>query len=274
MSVNQRVDELFTLPPDEFTQARDRLVKELRATGDADRAAQVKALRRPTLAAWALNQLARDDPEGLQRLRDAGDALAREQRRALAGLDSSGLRPAQETRRQVTEGLLQQALSVLRDAGVAPDPHADALRGALDAAALDVESSRALLHGRLSRPPDPPSGFGSLSALSAVPSNDPPARAASAAQEQRIDEARRRLEAAQAEARAQRAEADAAAEQAQRKADDVQNLERELAHARRRAETADTRAQAARERAERAEAAVARRQEEVAQAEADVAAQP
>src|SRR4051812_44776528 len=53
------VDDLFALDPSEFTAARDRLVAELREAGDKGAAAEVKALRRPTVTAWALNQLAR-----------------------------------------------------------------------------------------------------------------------------------------------------------------------------------------------------------------------
>ncbi len=52
--------ELYALPPAEFTAARNR------EAGMADRsiAAQVKALRKPTVAAWAVNLLAREGQLG------------------------------------------------------------------------------------------------------------------------------------------------------------------------------------------------------------------
>ena len=57
------MDDLFALPPAEFIAARDALAKRLKADGDATRAAEVKALRRPSVAAWAVNQVARRKPE-------------------------------------------------------------------------------------------------------------------------------------------------------------------------------------------------------------------
>ena len=56
------MDELFDLPPTEFIAARDALAKQLKADGDAGAAAEVKALRRPSVAAWAVNQVARRQP--------------------------------------------------------------------------------------------------------------------------------------------------------------------------------------------------------------------
>lgn len=274
MSGDQRVDELFRLSPDEFTSARDELAGRLRAAGDTDQAAQVKALRRPTRAAWALNQLARQEREGLQRLRESGDALARQQRRVLSGLPPSGLRAAQEARRELTEQLLARAVAVLREAGVAPDPHADAVRGALDAAALDADAGEELLEGRLSRPLEPPSGFPALSALTLEPSDEDPRDHGGPSQSQRLAEARARLEAAQDEAASRRAEAHAAAEDTRHAADDIRRLERELSDAQQRHAAAEQRSRAAHEGADAATATVVRRQDEVARAEADAATEP
>lgn len=271
MSGDQRVDELFRLFPDEFTSARDDLAKRLRAAGDTDLAAEVKALRRPTLAAWALNQLARQEREGLQRLRESGDALARQQRRVLSGLPPSGLRAAQEARRELTEQLLARAVAVLREAGVAPDPHADAVRGALDAAALDADAGQELLEGRLSRPLEPPSGFPALSALTLEPSDEDPPHQGGTTQSQRLAEARARLQAAQDEACSRRAEAHTAAEDTRRAADGIRRLERELSEAQQRHAAAEQRSRAAQEDADAATATVTRRQDEVARAEADAA---
>jgi hypothetical protein len=47
---DQQIDELYQLPLDEFTAARNALAKE---TGDA----AIKKLEKPNLAAWAVNQL-------------------------------------------------------------------------------------------------------------------------------------------------------------------------------------------------------------------------
>lgn len=58
-----RIDALYECRPDEFTAARDDLVHALRDAGEADCAALVEALRRPTAAVWAINQLARHHGE-------------------------------------------------------------------------------------------------------------------------------------------------------------------------------------------------------------------
>src|SRR4051812_17139068 len=59
------IDELYTVDPSEFVARRNALAKELRAAGDRDAAAEVSKLRRPTVVAAALNQLARRNPAGL-----------------------------------------------------------------------------------------------------------------------------------------------------------------------------------------------------------------
>ncbi|MFL5380761.1 MAG: hypothetical protein ACJ787_22825, partial [Myxococcales bacterium] len=68
---NSRVAELFAKPPAEFTAARSALAKELRKEGDEEDAKRVLALRRPTAALWAANQLARRDEEALEALVEA-----------------------------------------------------------------------------------------------------------------------------------------------------------------------------------------------------------
>ncbi len=69
------VDGLFAAGPEEFVARRQALVKLLKASGDRERAAEVAALRRPTVAAWAVNQLARRHPDELRHLLDLGREL-------------------------------------------------------------------------------------------------------------------------------------------------------------------------------------------------------
>jgi hypothetical protein len=54
---------LYQLPVAEFVAARDQLVRQLRAAGDREAARRVAALRRPSISAWAANQLARPPPQ-------------------------------------------------------------------------------------------------------------------------------------------------------------------------------------------------------------------
>ncbi|WP_438017029.1 hypothetical protein WMF18_40580 [Sorangium sp. So ce315] len=76
----EEVDDLYSKPLGDFTRARDALAKRLRQAGDKAAAERVKALRRPTAAAWALNQLARRYPQRMEALLDAGERLREAQR--------------------------------------------------------------------------------------------------------------------------------------------------------------------------------------------------
>lgn len=169
---------------------------------------------------------------------------------------------------------MAHALDVLRDAGVAADQHADAVRQALDAAALDAEAGEAVLRGRLSRPPQAPSGFGAMATLSAVPPDRTGPGEDTGRAQAELAKAHERLDVAQAAARARRAEADDAAQAAERAADERRRLERELARAREHEEAAAKRAGATAVSAEAAEATLARRQQDLAELEADIATEP
>lgn len=59
MDVPPAAEFLFELKPEEFTTERDRLAKELKKSGEDEEAAAVKALKRPTVTAYALNLVAR-----------------------------------------------------------------------------------------------------------------------------------------------------------------------------------------------------------------------
>jgi hypothetical protein len=93
-----RVDALFELPPEDFVAARDRLAKEL---DDRDAAKEVKALRRPTVPAWAVNQTVRRHRDVLRELLDAGREVRSAQRRAVTGLAAPAFAGATAERRRL-----------------------------------------------------------------------------------------------------------------------------------------------------------------------------
>src|SRR5215211_6874280 len=156
-------DELFGLAPEEFVAARDELARRLRREGDPEAAGRVKALRRPPLSAWAVNQLARGKEPSLDRLLAAGERLRAAQQAALAGGDAAELRSAAKAEREAVAGLVAAALDRLRQAG---HPATDATRGrvaaTLHAAAASPEAADLVRHGRLTADLDP-SGFGAAS---------------------------------------------------------------------------------------------------------------
>ncbi|HKP90138.1 MAG TPA: hypothetical protein VJT75_09215, partial [Thermoleophilaceae bacterium] len=79
------VDELYGLPIDEFTPRRDALAKELRGAGNRDAATWVKGLRKPSAAAWLVNQIARARARDARALVDAGEALRAAHEGVVAG---------------------------------------------------------------------------------------------------------------------------------------------------------------------------------------------
>ncbi|HXE80811.1 MAG TPA: hypothetical protein VNK41_08685, partial [Vicinamibacterales bacterium] len=83
--LDARVDRLYALPLDEFVKARNALAAELKRENRPDEANRVKALARPSLPAWALNQVYWHARRDFDRLTSAGDRLRELQRQALAG---------------------------------------------------------------------------------------------------------------------------------------------------------------------------------------------
>ena len=65
--------ELYGLAPDEFTAARNALVKATKDAGDHPASDALKALRKPALAAWLANQLLRTEPDQVNDLIELGD---------------------------------------------------------------------------------------------------------------------------------------------------------------------------------------------------------
>ena len=60
--LDDEVDALYGLPLDAFVPERDALAKRLRADKRREDADAVKALRKPSVAAWAANQVLRSQP--------------------------------------------------------------------------------------------------------------------------------------------------------------------------------------------------------------------
>lgn len=263
MAQQDPVDALFALPPEDFTAARDGLAKRLRAGGDAEAARQVRQLRRPTVPAWALNQLVRAAPEDLQRLLKTGDDLRRAQRAALSGAGGGRLREATARRRALLDELTGRAARLLADSGRSPDPHRAAIAATLEAATVDDEAADAVRTGRLPRELPPPSGFGDLTGLTLVPDLEPEPEASESDHEGTAEEegtpepaeAREQAAAAEEKAHAQRAAAEdrAARAQAQQAAEDRAAARALRAAAEEEAAEARVRAEEAQEEAERAE---------------------
>jgi hypothetical protein len=156
----EAADDLFGLAPEEFVAARDDLARRLKRGGDAEEAARVKALRRPPLSAWAVNQLARGRGPELEALLAAGERLRSAHRAAVAGGGAAELRKATRAEREAVTGLVAAALELLERAGhPATDATRDRIAATLHAAAADPTVAELVRHGRLTSDLDP-AGFG------------------------------------------------------------------------------------------------------------------
>jgi hypothetical protein len=160
--VEELIDRLYSLDPDEFTEARNAAAKELRANGDRAASDRVKALKKPTAVAWAVNQLSRRKPKLVDELLDAGGSLRSAQRAALSGAGKA-LREATQARRQVVARAVEEASAVFQDAGRSPASHVDSIRSTLEAASTDEAVGELVRAGRLVKEVDAPAGFGDVS---------------------------------------------------------------------------------------------------------------
>jgi hypothetical protein len=136
-------DGLYALPLAEFTPARDARAKELKGT---DLAAPVKALKKPSLAAWVVNLLVRRDAEQVTQVLDLGAAL----REAAAGMQGEELRALTRQRRQLTTAVTSGARALASGEGVkVTQAVADQVEATLTAAMLDVRCAEAVRSGLL-----------------------------------------------------------------------------------------------------------------------------
>ncbi|MEZ5092328.1 hypothetical protein [Nocardioides sp.] len=138
-------DELYGLPAGEFTAARDALAKELRSA-DRDLAAGVKALRRPSVAAWVVNLLVRRDAAQVDQVLQVGAALREAQRT----LDGDELRALTRQRRQVTAAVTTQARALAAEEGArVTESVAEQVEATLTAAMVDEGAAEAVRSGLL-----------------------------------------------------------------------------------------------------------------------------
>jgi hypothetical protein len=123
MNVDDVVAELLAGPLNEFTTGRNAKAKELKAGGQGELAAEVATLKKPPVAVWAVNQLARRNKPVLERLRRAGEAVVQAQSGAVSGRKNAALelRSASDALQRELEVAVRAAGDVLRADGHAAD---------------------------------------------------------------------------------------------------------------------------------------------------------
>lgn len=119
VNIEDLAAELFARPPNEFTSRRNQKAKELKASGRADLASRLTALKKPSLPVWAVNQLAARDRAALGELRQAAQAVVKVQATAAAGRPNAArdLRTASEAFQRKIESVGDAAAAALRESG-------------------------------------------------------------------------------------------------------------------------------------------------------------
>ena len=274
------IAELYALPLEEFTSARDGLAKRLRADGDRDRANDVKALRKPTVTAWAINRVRDRNRERVDDLLEAGARLRDAQEHVVDSGDRSVLRNAGARERELVEALVESAAGELEASGHAATPAIRSrLFATLHAAVGDEEARAQLTAGCLVRDYELSGlglglGLSDSGAAAAVPERRSRSREPSAPSEQRqrdIAAAREQVEqaiVARAEAGKQLAAAEREARAAAAELADAEDRLRQAALAVEHAQSALTSAtetlESARVRRDRVDEAVAERERALA----------
>ena len=144
--VTRVIDELYAVPPKEFSSARNATAASLKPAGHVKEAQAVRQLGKPSPSLWATNQLGRQDPEGVARFVDVVNRVRRSQlhdpRTAAEGM---------KTIRAELQALTNRAADVLTKAGYRISPATSArISNTVLAAAVDAGQVDDLRHGRLS----------------------------------------------------------------------------------------------------------------------------
>jgi hypothetical protein len=236
VSLESRIDELYKLAPDEFVPARTALAKSL--TGDD--AKRVKALTKPTIVPWSVNQVYWHARDVYTRVLKTGETLRDAQLTALKGR-TSDVRGATTAHRQAIAAAVKSATSLASGSGAQPDP--DLLARMFEA--VSVQKTPPEPHGRFTKPLQP-QGFEALAGveIKAIP----PSSRAVAEKEATHAGAPPARKPSAAEARALKKQQQEAAEAARQHAAALKGAETTLAHAK----AAETRARFEWEKAKKA----------------------
>jgi hypothetical protein len=159
-------DELYGVLPSEFTATRKRLAGEL----SREDGRRLTALRRPTVPAWAVNRLVRDDAAAVEPLFDLGERMR------TAWSDGGDLASLERERNSLVADLVRRSRELADEAGrPLSDAFADEVEETLRAAIADPSAAEAVRGGRLDHPLRH-AGFGPFGAAAPPARKQPAAR--------------------------------------------------------------------------------------------------
>lgn len=260
--LDEEIAALYAAPLESFIADRNALASRLKKEKDREGSDEVKALRKPTPSAWAVNRLFQHEPERMEELLGAGERARKALHEAITSGGAESLRGAIQEARGLIEELRQRALEFLSEGGRSANPAMGERIGTnLQSLTFTPAAAETAGRGWLDADLDPP-GFEVLAGLqvAAGASRPKPARpvkeappirphSASAEERQAREEARRReAEEARSRREAERARREPAKEKAKAPAPSLRD--REEARLREWREREEARLSAQREREE------------------------
>ena len=159
MPLDSKIDDLYRGPLSDFVSARNALAKSL----SGDDAKAVKALAKPTVVPWAVNQVYWHARAAYDRVMKSGEKLRQAQIAALEG-KSVDVRAATEAHRRAVADAVGEAQRLSASAGSSPSP--DSLSRTFEA--LSLAGERPESPGRLTQPLQP-AGFEALAGVKPQP---------------------------------------------------------------------------------------------------------
>lgn len=174
MDLDEAVTELYGLAPEAFLDARRELAARAKAEKDTGLAKAVASVRKPTAAAWAVNQLVRHRPAEVERLLALADAL----HRAQDAMDGGALKTLGRQRTSLVDELLRATAEAAAEAGAALSPPvANQVRETFVAALASTSAAAAVGSGHLTRALSY-AGFGDVDLAEATAAPSPSRRPA------------------------------------------------------------------------------------------------
>ena len=214
VTLDEVADELYGLPLDEFTEARNTRAKEAAAVGDRALATAIRKLKKPLQTAALLNTFVREHPREIEEIRDLG----REFRRAQDAGQGDAIRRLSTSRQTLIQGLLRLASEDARASGRPFGPEAQRqVAATLEAAMADDGAGAALRAARLTEP------------LSYIGFGGEPESHASSSESRRPSRRSRGAERAIAEVQRTLVAADATLEEARRRYEEADDRRRRIA---------------------------------------------
>lgn len=146
-AVRNAMDELYSADPDTFMERRTALAAAAKQDGNGPGAKQIAALRKPTRSAYAVNALARSDPDGITELVELGEQL----RRAERSVDATQIRELTAHRRRLVNDLTRRAFDAIDDEAPSSAVR-DEVVSTLTAALADPDVAGLVADGTLVKP--------------------------------------------------------------------------------------------------------------------------